>query len=257
MNCERYLDLISARLDGPLSPEDEADLSAHLNTCPECRAIADDLSGIHSALSGAAAVPPAELADGVMKVVRGQHSRHRRTWQQLSALAACLVLCIGLLTLFHPENSEVPLDLPNMARHVVPPAQTEGLPTATPEELSFTNEQRLRLSGMSTSFEPTADLLGNPDAVAKCFARFPYNDLSAVADSYDEDFFLTHRLLAVVVCEPSSSITHTISSVTEDSATLLRAVPEAGDSDVALWLILAEVDGSGPETALTLDVQTN
>ncbi len=249
MNCERYLDLISARLDAPLAPADEAELAAHLNECPECRAIAYDLANIHSTLSGAAAVPPAELAESVMRSIRGQRTARKRTMRQLGALAACLVLCVGLFTLTRPETAETPAGVSDMARHVQPFTLTE--------ELSFTNEQRIRLSGMSTSFMPCADLLGNADDFVRFIARFPYNDLSAAAQTYDEEYFRTHRLLALVVCEPSSSISHTISTLTEDAVTVLRNVPEAGDSDVALWLILAEVEGAGPETPLTVELLDN
>lgn len=253
MSCERYLDLISARLDGPLSQQDEAELTAHLNTCPQCRAIADDLTNIHSALSGCAAVPPAELATGVMNTVRTTRTARKRTFRQVGVLAACLVLCVGILRItdaIHFDRNRPAVDQTPMTARAIPgPAQTEGL--------AFTNEQRLRLGGMSTSFEPSADLLGSTQALAKCLARFPYNDLSALAQTYDEEYFRTHRLLAVVVCEPSSSISHTIGGLTENSVTILRDVPEAGDTDVALWLILAEVECAGPETPLTVELQDN
>ena len=35
--CERYTDLISARLDGELTGEEERELEAHLACCPACR----------------------------------------------------------------------------------------------------------------------------------------------------------------------------------------------------------------------------
>lgn len=38
--CERALDLIGLRLDGPLSPEEQRELDAHLEQCPACRAAA-------------------------------------------------------------------------------------------------------------------------------------------------------------------------------------------------------------------------
>ncbi len=253
MSCERYLDLISAQLDSPLSQQDQAELTAHLNSCPQCRAIADDLANIHSTLSGAAAVPPAELAQGVMRSIRGQRTARRRTWRQLGALAACLVLCVGILRItdaIYPDATRSTGEQTPMTTRIIPDQPlTEGL--------SFTNEQRIRLSGMSTSFMPCADLLGSTEAFSRFIARFPYNDLSAAAQTYDEEYFRTHRLLAVVVCEPSSSISHTISTLTEDAVTVLRNVPEAGDSDVALWLILAEVEGSGPETPLAVELLDN
>ena len=37
MNCEQIYELLSARLDGALSAEDEARVQAHLDACPDCR----------------------------------------------------------------------------------------------------------------------------------------------------------------------------------------------------------------------------
>lgn len=253
MSCERCLDLISARLDGPLSQQDQAELTAHLNTCPECRAIADDLANIHSSLSGAAAVPPAELAQGVMRSIRGQRTARKRIFRQLGTLAACLVLCVGILRItdaIYSDSTRSTGEQTPMTTRIIPDHPL-------PEGLSFTNEQRIRLGGMSTSFMPCADLLGSAEDFSRLIARFPYNDLSAAAQTYDEEYFRTHRLLAVVVGEPSSSIAHTISTLTEDTVTVLRDVPEAGDCDEALWLILAEVAGAGPETPLAVELLDN
>lgn len=253
MNCEKYLDLISARLDGELTAQEEAELTAHLKDCPACRAIAQDLQTLHSALThpGEADAPPA-LSQSVMQKIKAERAAaaRRRFVRRLSGLAACLVLCLGVWRLSQPNTTTGDISgVPDLARHVQPFTLTG--------ELSFSNEQRLRLSAMSTSFAPTADLLGSVQAVSQYLARFPYNDLTAVTETYNEDFFRTHRLLAVVVQEPSSSISHTVSALTEDSVTILRDVPEAGDCDMALWLILVQVDGTGPEAPLNVELLTN
>src|SRR5690349_5016300 len=41
MNCERAIELISARIDGELSPADDAALESHLAECPSCAAAAE------------------------------------------------------------------------------------------------------------------------------------------------------------------------------------------------------------------------
>lgn len=253
MSCDRYLDLISARLDGPLSPQDEAELTAHLNTCPHCRAIADDLANIHGTLSGCTVVPPAELAEGVMKSIRGQRTARRRAFRQLGALAACLVLCIGVLRI----TDAVHFDRPRASGEQTPMTARIIPDQPLPGELPFSNEQRLRVNGTSTSFVPAADLLGNVEDLSRYLARFPYNDLSTVASTYDEEFFRTHRLLAVALWEPSSSISHTISALTEDRVSILHTVPAAGDTDVAEWLLLAEVDGAGAGAPLHVELLDN
>ncbi len=41
MKCDNFQELISAGLDGPLSPEDNRKLQAHLETCADCRDFAE------------------------------------------------------------------------------------------------------------------------------------------------------------------------------------------------------------------------
>lgn len=249
MSCGKYLDLISARLDGALSPEDEHALTAHLSQCPACRAIAEDMNGLHSALSHVGQVDaPADLSQAVLSKIQSerQQTRHRMV-RRLATLAACLVLCVGVVriadaTYFGHDRHTADPGLPGVARHMEPIASTDELP--------YSGEQRLRLSAMSTSFTPSADLLDNADDFSRYIARFPYDDLSALAQTYNEEYFRSHRLLAVVVCEPSSSITHTVSALTPDSVTIVRNVPEAGDSDISLWLLLVPTELAGPERAL-------
>ncbi|NTW53266.1 MAG: zf-HC2 domain-containing protein [Chlorobaculum sp.] len=38
MNCNKALVLMSAAIDGELSPKEEVELAEHLAECPECRA---------------------------------------------------------------------------------------------------------------------------------------------------------------------------------------------------------------------------
>ena len=48
ITCDEALELISARLDGALSPDGEAALEAHLAQCPACGALLADLEEILS-----------------------------------------------------------------------------------------------------------------------------------------------------------------------------------------------------------------
>ena len=250
MSCEPYLDLISARLDEPLTPEQAEQLNTHLRACPACRSIARDLETIHSTLADCEVPAPAELAEGVMGRIRHRSRYRRRSLRQLGALAACLVLCVGVYRLTGENPPPVGGDLPQMVRTG---GDEQPIAALASDGYVFTNEQHLRLSAMSTSFEPSADLLDNTESLSRFIARFPYDDLSAVVQTYDEEYFRDHRLLAVVVCEPSSSISHTITALNETDVTVQRTVPPAGDCDIALWLITAEVDGSG--TGEMLDVE--
>ena len=85
-------------------------------------------------------------------------------------------------------------------------------------------------------------MLDSVQAMEAFLAPLDGETLSEVTREYDAEFFRTGRLLAVVVREPSSSITHEVTELGEMQVWVKRRVPQAGDSDIACWLILAEGD---------------
>ena len=116
-DCTEYWDLMSAGLDGALSPEERARLEAHLAQCPECRELFAQLGQMGTDLGGIEQ-PPAGFADAVMAEAArteqdipftnlpqnretGKRARERvgqwwkpiRTW---GAIAACFLLILGL-----------------------------------------------------------------------------------------------------------------------------------------------------------------
>ena len=101
LNCDQTLELLSARLDGPLGPEDAAALEEHLSVCPACRALADDLAVLHDELPLLAAQPPARLKEDVMeqihasKVTPFQSKKRQWRWQSLASLAAVAALVVA------------------------------------------------------------------------------------------------------------------------------------------------------------------
>ena len=261
MNCDKYLDLISARLDGQLTVQEETDLTAHLQTCPSCRAIARDMEGLHSALSSVGEVDtPAELSHAVLSKIRAEKRPNRRhTLHQLSALAACLVLCVTAWYVALPNLetessvSHILADTwnvasteqtaPSAARYVTEDSKFKSLPLSL---------DAYSLSRSALSSAPTAHLLDSASGLTRFLTQFPADDLSLAESTYDEDFFLTNRLLAVIVQESSSSITHTVCELTEDSITILRDTSVPGDNDQPCWLILIPTQLAGPERALSV-----
>lgn len=102
MACGPFLEMISARLDGVLSEQEQAQLEEHLAQCPSCRSVARELEGLRAAMSGLEEVPvPPELEERVMNAVHAER-RGSRTWNRrrmvrsLAGLAACAVLCVGI-----------------------------------------------------------------------------------------------------------------------------------------------------------------
>jgi anti-sigma factor RsiW len=51
MNCTRYRELISARRDGEITPDELAELEGHLQDCPDCRSFAGELENLGEALA--------------------------------------------------------------------------------------------------------------------------------------------------------------------------------------------------------------
>lgn len=50
-DCEYYREKISCLMDGELSPEETAGLEAHIEGCPECRALYEAFTAVSAALS--------------------------------------------------------------------------------------------------------------------------------------------------------------------------------------------------------------
>lgn len=244
MNCDKYLDLISARLDGELTAQEEADLTAHLQTCPACRAIAEDITGLHSALSsmGEADTPP-ELSQTVMANIKAERRQLRRAFRQLTGIAACLALFVGVWQLTRPNTPAANPNLPSVARHM------------EPQPFALNRLDAFSLPAPTdTAVEPFAHLLDSVDALNRFLARLPQTDFTTITNTYDEDFFRTTRLVAMVLQEPSTSITHRVTELTEDRVVVLRDVPETGDCAMVLWLVLGPTELAGPERPLVLEI---
>ena len=102
MDCEHAAELISAQLDGELTPAETAMLEAHLEQCPPCRALRRDFQALHQVLLESAAQwqaePPADLTQRVLERVRETKTvpfqAQKNRWKQLASLAAVLALVV-------------------------------------------------------------------------------------------------------------------------------------------------------------------
>lgn len=110
MNCNDSPQWISDWLDGALQPLEERMLMAHLEQCPECAALWEQLTALHTAcLDLPELSAPEGFAQGVMARVHEEGApkmveetpkvvplfRHPQM-RKLAGLAACAVLCFGL-----------------------------------------------------------------------------------------------------------------------------------------------------------------
>lgn len=145
-DCNYYLNIISLSIDNEATKEQEAQLLAHMETCPDCARVYSAFRGISEAMPEGLAEPPAELASGTMFKIRmleeaaknaeGKTGRRSRLKPYLAA-AACLVLVIagafqlGLFDLLSPQEgggdtmsklSEPALYKDDIEAEVLPPA---------------------------------------------------------------------------------------------------------------------------------------
>jgi hypothetical protein len=104
--CERLLpEFIADRtLSEDALPERYRPVAEHLRACPSCRALADELRVVESALHQQPRVPPAPtLHARIMRQVKTSAPMETESWELLPrdiwvpAAIFCLVLCLALL----------------------------------------------------------------------------------------------------------------------------------------------------------------
>lgn len=100
--CERYEADLSALLDGELDAAKEEELRAHMAVCPECTALYEAFSLLHTDVQE----PPADLTARIMNAVRSESDssitpmpKKKQPWGAWLAAAACFVVIIGAVTL--------------------------------------------------------------------------------------------------------------------------------------------------------------
>lgn len=121
-----------------------------------------------------------------------------------------------------------------------PEELTDG---AAPKHYGFSNEQSLPVTWDGTQETPFARVLGSTQSLTDFAALFPGDDLSALTAAYDEDYFRTGRLVAVVV-EGSGLVRCELAfqGLLRDQVTVEAEASGNTDDDMTAWLILAEVD---------------
>jgi len=100
--CERYIDLIFSKIDGEISPEDNAELSEHLLKCPECRAEYDALMRLEYTLQN---IPkyevPETFASAVTDKIRvNPKGKKKRGYKPYFSLAAACVVIVVMLCFY-------------------------------------------------------------------------------------------------------------------------------------------------------------
>lgn len=109
--CENYWEALNAFVDGECSPEEEADIRAHLTDCAACREALAELTALRGGFPRwEDEEVPEGFSDGVLQRIAGTprqapkkaRRKHRTAW---ASLAACLGITVLLGTLFLRSHS--------------------------------------------------------------------------------------------------------------------------------------------------------
>ena len=181
--CEPYEDLLSAQLDGELTAREQADLTAHLETCPYCRKYARDLQALHASLLAMAADPPDWMTDSILEEAKASPNPAKKA-RRLAPLACASVLALVLLgsapllfggdpagesagaesteqaadSAYPAEESGISLEISPMPESAqedtAPQTGGESAPLLTQEAARIALEDRLAAEGRNLRLEP-------------------------------------------------------------------------------------------------------
>lgn len=198
--CDEYLELISAAVDGALSPAQRERLEEHLASCPECQALYGELTALHTALLDLPPVEvPADLTERIMNAVAAEQvlpfapAEKKKSpvhWQRWMASAAVLaVVLMGVWGSKPWERSAQ--DLKTQNAELQEPTAEQALPQATqaaPESVSET--AMLFSDAVSVPPDETAPAYGEhvengENFAAKASADAQNNDIALPAPAGD------------------------------------------------------------------------
>ncbi len=256
--CNEYTELISAALDGALSPDQRKELEAHLASCPECAALFKELSALHAALEDLPSVePPAQLKARIMEAVAAEkvvpfaprkNDRPSHRWRWLTSAAVLAIVLLGTW-------SWKPWEMTAQTRQPAPAAGTgasarqdalageekEAVPPENPAQSQEPVDEIMPLTGDSTVLFPEGALVPSPAPVETAEAAppvavgatsSPYRAAPAPASPQEQDYG-----------------TATASSSEQDNGTEpeYEAAPEEGASpSLRMAKILPEEPESAP-----------
>lgn len=94
MTCELWRDQIETYIDGELASSHDAEVAAHLRTCPDCNAFAAEAIHLKRAIAtaGHRYEPTAEFRRQIMDSIGAHPTRSRLPWLTFAFAAALLVL---------------------------------------------------------------------------------------------------------------------------------------------------------------------
>ena len=92
-----FEELIAANLDGELTPEEDAALRTHLESCPECRAFYEAMEAVVGVTAKHLPPPPADLTARVMEAVRTAAPKKKKALLPFPVRAAAMAAAAALV----------------------------------------------------------------------------------------------------------------------------------------------------------------
>lgn len=240
-DCAYYEELLSARLDGPLSPEEQAALDAHLAACPHCRSYAETLRALHEALPAMAQEPPAHLLGQIMDEVQKtapapKPKKFPRRWGGLACAAIlALILLAAPLPLFTGGNLEESASTTETAE---PAEGSDAGGTVSNGSDGSDTEESTAGSDLPESEYVALDTETGPDAPAESAPSAPQGppsqDLSQEAGTQEAAL----KILKTHLQEQGrGGLTLTPAGLSEDGKSWLFTAETAGGAPVALFSV--------------------
>lgn len=169
ISCEHCEELMNARLDGEMTPEDAPLLDDHLAQCPDCRKLDRDLTALHQRLSALSLDPPEHLAAAVMAQLedKAAHpSKKKRPWLAGLCAAAVVLLAVALSPQILPfggsDAAETEAaEAPTAADVAVDTAPAEGGEAAAAPETSRAEPESQSQNTGSLTQDQALELLNN------------------------------------------------------------------------------------------------
>jgi hypothetical protein len=185
---------ISVYLDGEMPEAEAARLRGHLEECPSCRALYQDLSALQDGFAGLERKPPDTLAPGVMyKIGLGDEpSRAGNIIRRLVAVAACLAAALLVSRYAFPtEQYDAQPETSLVTQNAAPYGAGGGAESWPGFDGDTANEIAPRLFGYDESL-PAPAAFDAPEAESqdtggsRAYAQYPHFErLENLAESSD------------------------------------------------------------------------
>lgn len=256
-SCERFIDLICQSLDGSLALEDQQALQQHLEECPECRQLSQELSEIRLELhSWEEQEVPEGFAEGVMSRIRAEEQKPKivpiwkhSQFKMFGSIAACALICVGIWRVGTPNMTE---DMAFSTETAAPAAETSiqfQYSASAPVEAAAPSPAALP---ESKSASPVQDCTSYSSVIRSESGSLPSEELLLQT---------VHNTLGIVPGElllmdviPEAIASNAVCYTTENGFLLfvLEETPDAGlMQDCKASALLALTYGDGPSIFAT------